>query len=132
MCETWDKNDNVDILDKFKEEWNKDYNSGNINPSGNDIPNSNKTLYTDVSIQIEMDDDPKTTNMVDINPYKYTVDSNPHHQDYNHNPTLPYNPNLVEDNINPLDTPTKVQIEMSVKNSTMEKENFPIGDVWGI
>ncbi|CAC9696402.1 erythrocyte membrane protein 1, PfEMP1, putative [Plasmodium sp. DRC-Itaito] len=77
---------------------------GNINLS-DDIPSSNTTLNTDVSIQIDMD-----TNQVE-----------------NTNP-VDQNPNLVENN-NPLDTPTKVQIEMSVKNNKMVKENFPIGDV---
>ncbi|SPJ08671.1 hypothetical protein PBILCG01_0324100 [Plasmodium sp. DRC-Itaito] len=71
--------------------------------------------------KMDMDDDPKS-----INEFTY-VDSNPHHQ--NHNP----NPNLVENNINPLHTPTKVQIEIDVKNNKMmAKENFPIGDIWDI
>ncbi|SOV82383.1 erythrocyte membrane protein 1, PfEMP1, putative, partial [Plasmodium reichenowi] len=110
-------------------------------PSGklSDIPSSNKTLNTDVSIQIDMDI-PKTTN-------KFTyVDSNPNQVENinpnivgNQNPniTLPSNPNLVG-NPNPVDenptnpNPNHVQIQMSVKNSTMAKEKYPIGDVWGI
>ncbi|CDO63592.1 erythrocyte membrane protein 1, EMP1 [Plasmodium reichenowi] len=132
MCEKWDKNIKVDILNKLNEEWNKDNNnSGNI-PSGEN--NINKMLNSDVSIQIDMDN-PKTTNE-----FTY-VDSNP-------NLTIPSNPNLVENNINPnhqnqnqvgdtnfVDTPTNptnVQIEMSVKNTQMMEENYPIGDVWDI
>ncbi|SOV80431.1 erythrocyte membrane protein 1, PfEMP1, putative [Plasmodium reichenowi] len=78
-------------------------------------------LNTDVSIQIVMNN-PKTTNE-----FTY-VDSNP-------NLVGNTNPNLVE-NINPVDSntpnPTQVQIEMSVKNTQMMEENYPIGDVWDI
>nr|SPJ13387.1 erythrocyte membrane protein 1, PfEMP1, putative [Plasmodium sp. DRC-Itaito] len=104
MCEKWENNH--ERLDKLKEEWEKGYTSGNINPTDN-IPSD-----MDKPNQVE--------------------NTNPHHQDHNHNPTLPYDPNLVENNINPLDTPTMVQIELSVKNGEMVKENFPIGDVWDI
>ncbi|ETW58825.1 hypothetical protein PFMC_05291 [Plasmodium falciparum CAMP/Malaysia] len=77
MCEQW--NNKEEVLDKLKEEWNKDNNSGNINPSGNtpptsDIPSGKQVLNTDVSIQIDMDD-PKTTNE-----FTY-VDSNPNQVD---------------------------------------------------
>nr|AAB60251.1 PfEMP1 variant 1 of strain MC [Plasmodium falciparum] len=82
MCEKWDTNNKKEeLLDKLKEEWNKDNNSGNINPSGNtpptsdipsgkqsDIPSDNNihsdipyVLNTDVSIQIHMDN-PKPIN----------------------------------------------------------------------
>ncbi|SPJ09690.1 erythrocyte membrane protein 1, PfEMP1, putative [Plasmodium sp. DRC-Itaito] len=132
MCEKWHKNDKVDILDKLKEEWDKDNNKHNDIPGNNihsgvptnnirssdiqpsDIPSSNKMLNTDVSIQIDMD-----TNQVE--------NTNPMYQ----------NPNLVENN-NPVDSntphhnPTKVHIELSVINSEMMEENFPIGDVWDI
>ncbi|KOB60485.1 hypothetical protein PFHG_02273 [Plasmodium falciparum HB3] len=100
MCEQW--NNKEELLDKLKEEWNKDNNnSGNINPSDNtpptsdipsgklsdipsdnNIPSSNQILNTDVSIQIDMNN-PKTTNeftYVDSNPNQVDdtyVDSNP-------------------------------------------------------
>ncbi|EWC91182.1 acidic terminal segment protein, partial [Plasmodium falciparum NF54] len=48
MCEKW-KNDN-ERLAKLKEEWENETHSGNTHPS-----DSNKTLNTDVSIQIDMD-----------------------------------------------------------------------------
>nr|SPJ13460.1 erythrocyte membrane protein 1, PfEMP1, putative [Plasmodium sp. DRC-Itaito] len=170
MCQQWENNH--ERLDRLKEEWEKDTNSGNINPSGDNIPSDNipsdipngelsdisngklsdtstgklsdtpnhnnkhsdipYALNTDVSIQIDMDKPYQMENMnpVDQNPLLVEninlVDSN------TLNPTLPYNPNLVENNT-PIPNPTKVQIELSVKNSKMEeKENFPIGDVWGI
>ncbi|SOV78426.1 erythrocyte membrane protein 1, PfEMP1, putative [Plasmodium reichenowi] len=140
MCEKWDKNKKKEeLLDKLKEEWENEthsYNnihsdnitSGNI-PSNNihsdihptDIPSGNKTLNTDVSIQIHMDNNPLDNNIyLDTYPDKYTVDNNP---------------NLVG-NINPVDSntpnPKHVQIEMSVKNTQMMEEKYPIGDVWGI
>ncbi|CDO61730.1 erythrocyte membrane protein 1, EMP1 [Plasmodium reichenowi] len=143
MCEKWDTNNKVDILNHLKEKWENETHSGNKTsgnitptsdipsgklsdiPSGklSDIPSGNKTLNTDVSIQIDMDDDPKNTNE-----FTY-VDSNP-------NLTLPSNPNLVENNINPVDEnppiPNQVQIEMSVKNTQMMEEKYTIGDVWDI
>ncbi|EUR72849.1 hypothetical protein PFBG_02053 [Plasmodium falciparum 7G8] len=62
MCEKW--NNKEELLDKLKEEWNKDNNSGNINPSGNTPPTSDipSGKLSDIpsdnnipSIQIEMD-----------------------------------------------------------------------------
>ncbi|CDO62095.1 erythrocyte membrane protein 1, EMP1, exon 2, partial [Plasmodium reichenowi] len=47
MCEKF-SNNKEELLDKLKEEWNKDNDGGNI-------PNGNRTLNTDVSIEIDMD-----------------------------------------------------------------------------
>ncbi|ETW57993.1 hypothetical protein PFUGPA_00002 [Plasmodium falciparum Palo Alto/Uganda] len=54
MCEQW--NNKEEVLDKLKEEWENETHSGNTHPS-----DSNKTLNTEVSIQIDMNN-PKTTN----------------------------------------------------------------------
>ncbi|EWC78914.1 hypothetical protein C923_00407 [Plasmodium falciparum UGT5.1] len=54
MCEKW--NNKEEVLDKLKEEWENETHSGNTHPS-----DSNKTLNTDVSIQIHMDN-PKPIN----------------------------------------------------------------------
>ncbi|KOB84946.1 hypothetical protein PFDG_00299 [Plasmodium falciparum Dd2] len=85
MCEKW--NNKEEVLDKLKEEWNKDNNNNSGTPSDNttpttgitpptsdntpptsdntpptsDIPSGNHVLNTDVSIQIHMDD-PKPIN----------------------------------------------------------------------
>ncbi|ETW43889.1 hypothetical protein PFNF135_01823 [Plasmodium falciparum NF135/5.C10] len=70
MCEQW--NNKEKVLDKLKEEWNKDNNSGDIHTS-----DSNKTLNTDVSIQIHMDN-PKPKNEfknMDTTPNKSTMDT---------------------------------------------------------
>ncbi|SOV84106.1 erythrocyte membrane protein 1, PfEMP1, putative [Plasmodium reichenowi] len=207
MCEKWDKNNKVDILNKLKEEWENEthsgdkhsnipsnipssdihpsdihsgklsdmhsgklsdtpshnnIHSGNIHPSDipsgklsdtpsdnnihsdihpSDIPSDNNihsdiphVLNTDVSIQIDMDN-PKTTNE-----FTY-VDSNPNQvENQNPNLTLPsnpnfvenINPNLVENPTNPNPKPNHVQIQMSVKNTQMMNEKYPIGDVWDI
>ncbi|CDO61779.1 erythrocyte membrane protein 1, EMP1, partial [Plasmodium reichenowi] len=125
MCEQWDKNNKVEMLDKLKEKWdNETPTSGNKQsdiPSGklSDTPSSNKILNSDVSIQIDMYN-PKTTNE-----FTY-VDSNP-------NLTLPSNPNPVENqNIVDSNTPSHVQIQMSVKNTQMVKEKYTISDMWDI
>ncbi|SPJ08682.1 erythrocyte membrane protein 1, PfEMP1, putative [Plasmodium sp. DRC-Itaito] len=143
MCEKW-SNNKEEILDKLKEKWDKDNNSGNINPSGNDIPSSNKTLSSDVSIQIDMDN-PKTINMVDTNPNNSTMDNIL--DDLDHKFHEPNCYDIYEDDIyydvndehntstvnpNDMEKPTKVQIELTVKNNKLVKENFPLGDVWDI
>ncbi|CDO61910.1 erythrocyte membrane protein 1, EMP1, fragment [Plasmodium reichenowi] len=135
MCEKL-SNNKEEMLDKLKEEWEKDNNIGE-----NTI---NKSLNTDVSIQIHMDDDPKPTNIVDTYPNDSIMDGiiddldqkfhEPHfydiYADYiyydvnDDNNTSPVNPNNM-------DVPSKVQIELDVNKKTI-KENFPIGDVWVI
>ncbi|ETW58048.1 hypothetical protein PFMC_06055, partial [Plasmodium falciparum CAMP/Malaysia] len=68
MCEKW--NTKEELLDKLNEQWNKDNDGG-------DIPNDNKKLNTDVSIQIDMDD-PKPINQfsnMDINVDTPTMDN---------------------------------------------------------
>ncbi|EUR74116.1 hypothetical protein PFBG_01717 [Plasmodium falciparum 7G8] len=70
MCEKL-KNDN-ERLAKLKEEWENETHSGNTHPS-----DSNKTLNTDVSIQIHMDN-PKPKNEfknMDTTPNKSTMDT---------------------------------------------------------
>ncbi|SPJ11395.1 erythrocyte membrane protein 1, PfEMP1, putative [Plasmodium sp. DRC-Itaito] len=128
MCEKWENNH--ERLDKLKEEWENDTYSGKLSdntppttnnkPSGklSDIPSGNHVLNTDVSIKIDMD----TIHVENPNP-------------------MDQKPLLVENNIyvdsntpnsnhqNPVDTPTHVQIEMSVNNGEMVKEKYPIGDI---
>ncbi|SOS81851.1 erythrocyte membrane protein 1, PfEMP1, putative [Plasmodium sp.] len=125
MCEQW--NNKEEVLDKLKEEWNKDNNGGNI-------PNdSNKTLNTDVSIQIHMDN-PKPTNeftnmdtiLEDLEKYNdpyYDVQDD-FYYDVNDHDTSTVDSNNM-------DVPSKVQIEMDV-NTKLVKEKYPIADVWDI
>ncbi|ETW26981.1 hypothetical protein PFFCH_05582 [Plasmodium falciparum FCH/4] len=71
MCEEWDNT--VDILNKLKEEWDSD----KLHTPIDDIPSDNKTLNTDVSIQINMND-PKPMNEftnMDTNPDNFIKDT---------------------------------------------------------
>ncbi|SOS77681.1 erythrocyte membrane protein 1, PfEMP1 [Plasmodium sp. gorilla clade G1] len=77
MCEKWDKN-KMELLDKLKEVWNKENNNNSAKTYNSDNkPSGNKTLNTDVSIQIDMDN-PKTKNEfknMDTTPNKSTMDT---------------------------------------------------------
>ncbi|SCM18894.1 erythrocyte membrane protein 1, PfEMP1, putative [Plasmodium sp.] len=126
MCEQW--NNKEEVLDKLKEEWNKD------NNSGGDIPSdSNKTLNTDVSIQIHMDN-PKPINeftnmdtiLDDLDKYNepyYDVQDDIYYDVHDDDAST------VDSNY--MDVPNKVQIEMDV-NTKLVKEKYPISDVWDI
>ncbi|KNG74130.1 erythrocyte membrane protein 1 [Plasmodium falciparum IGH-CR14] len=151
MCEKWENHH--ERLAKLKEEWENETHSGNTHPS-----DSNKTLNTDVSIQIDMNN-PKTTNeftYVDSNPNQVDdtyVDSNPDNSSmdtiledldkynepyYDVQDDIYYDVNdetpSVEDipmDHNKVDVPSKVQIEMDI-NTKLVKEKYPIADVWDI
>ncbi|KOB89219.1 hypothetical protein PFDG_04769 [Plasmodium falciparum Dd2] len=147
MCEKWENHH--ERLAKLKEKWENETHSGNTHPS-----ESNKTLNTDVSIQIHMDN-PKP-----INEFTY-VDSNPNQVDDTYVDSNPDNSSMdtiledlekynepyydVQDDIyydvndqdvstvdsNNMDVPSKVQIEMDI-NTKLVKEKYPIADVWDI
>ncbi|SOS76919.1 erythrocyte membrane protein 1, PfEMP1, putative [Plasmodium sp. gorilla clade G1] len=134
MCEQWSNKE--DILNKLNEEWNKDNDGGNV-------PSDNRSLNTDVSIQIDMDDGkPKKefTNM-DTNVDTHTMDSilddletynEPFYDIYEDDVYYDVNDdNKTSTDHNNLDVSSKVQIEMDV-NSKLVKEKYPISDVWDI
>ncbi|ETW52318.1 hypothetical protein PFUGPA_05931 [Plasmodium falciparum Palo Alto/Uganda] len=123
MCNTW--NTKEELLDKLNEEWNKDNDGG-------DIPNDNRSLNTDVSIQIDMDDgkpkkefsnmDTILDDMEDDIYYDVNDDENPSVDD------IPMDHNRVE-------VPKKVHVEMKILNNTSNgslEPEFPISDVWNI
>ncbi|SOS76173.1 erythrocyte membrane protein 1, PfEMP1, putative [Plasmodium sp. gorilla clade G1] len=125
MCEQWINKE--DILNKLNEEWNKDNNSGDVSSD------SNKTLNTDVSIQIHMDN-PKPINqfnnidtiLEDLEKYNepyYDVQDDIYYDVNDHDASTVDNNNM--------DIPSKVQIEMDV-NTKLVKEKYPIADVWDI
>ncbi|ETW27242.1 hypothetical protein PFFCH_05326 [Plasmodium falciparum FCH/4] len=134
MCEKWDTNNKVDILNQLKEEWENHNNSGNK-------PSNNKTLSSDVSIQIHMDN-PKPINEftnMDTYPNNSIMDSildeiekynEPYYDFYEDNKPS------VDDNIyvdhNNKDLPTEIHIEMDVNNHKVVKEKYPISDMWDI
>ncbi|KNC35096.1 erythrocyte membrane protein 1 [Plasmodium falciparum RAJ116] len=126
MCEKL-KNDN-ERLAKLKEQWENETHSGNTHPS-----DSNKTLNTDVSIQIHMDN-PKPINqftnmdtiLEDLDKYNepyYDVQDDIYYDVNDHDAST------VDSNA--MDVPSKVQIEMDV-NTKLVKEKYPIADVWDI
>ncbi|KNC35065.1 erythrocyte membrane protein 1 [Plasmodium falciparum RAJ116] len=129
MCEKL-KNDN-ERLAKLKEKWENETHSGDIHTS-----DSNKTLNTDVSIQIHMDN-PKPINqfnnmdtiLEDLDkpfnePYYYDMYDDDIYYDVNDHDTSTVDTNAM-------DVPSKVQIEMDV-NTKLVKEKYPIADVWDI
>ncbi|KOB84817.1 hypothetical protein PFDG_00137 [Plasmodium falciparum Dd2] len=126
MCEKWNKKE--ELLDKLKEEWENETHSGNTHPS-----DSNKTLNTDVSIQIHMDN-PKSINeftnmdtiLEDLEKYNepyYDVQDDIYYDVHDHDASTVDSNNM--------DVPSKVQIEMDV-NTKLVKEKYPIADVWHI
>ncbi|SOS81779.1 erythrocyte membrane protein 1, PfEMP1, putative [Plasmodium sp.] len=134
MCEQWSNKE--DILNKLNEEWNKDN-------DGRNVPIDNRSLNTDVSIQIDMDHGkPKKefTNM-DINVDTPTMDNilddletynEPFYDIYEDDVYYDVNEdNKTSTDHNNLDVSSKVQIEMDV-NSKSVKEKYPISDVWDI
>ncbi|CDO63496.1 erythrocyte membrane protein 1, EMP1 [Plasmodium reichenowi] len=209
MCEKWEKGNKEELLDKLKEEWNKDNNnSGNKNsnipsnipnsdiqtsdipsgklsdtpsdnnihsgnkhsdipsgklsdipsdnnihsdnkpgdiPSGklSDIHSGNKTLNTDVYIQIDMDN-PKPINQfsnMDTNVDTPTMDNMEDDIYYDVNNDDDDNNQLSVDDIPmdhnkvDVDVPKKVHVEMKILNNTSNgslEQQFPISDVWNI
>ncbi|KNC36563.1 erythrocyte membrane protein 1 [Plasmodium falciparum RAJ116] len=142
MCEQW--NNKEDILNKLNEQWNKDNDGG-------DIPNDNKKLNTDVSIQIDMDDPKgkKELSNMDTNVDTPTMDNilddletcNEPFYDiyeddiyYDVNDENPFVDNIPMDH-NKVDVPKKVHVEMKILNNTFNgslEQEFPISDVWNI
>ncbi|KNG74539.1 erythrocyte membrane protein 1 [Plasmodium falciparum IGH-CR14] len=129
MCEKWENHH--ERLAKLKEEWENETHSGNIHTS-----DSNKTLNSDVSIQIHMDN-PKPINqfnnmdtiLEDLDkpfnePYYYDMYDDDIYYDVHDHDTSTVDSNNM-------DVPSKVQIEMDI-NTKLVKEKYPIADVWDI
>ncbi|SOV75058.1 erythrocyte membrane protein 1 (PfEMP1), exon 2, putative [Plasmodium reichenowi] len=123
MCEKWKKNNKVEILDKLKEEWNKD------NNKHNGENNINKMLNIDVSIQIDMDNPKSINEFTNMDTYtdKYIMDTIMiYNYDVDHNKQSPDN-----NNNNNTDVLSKVQIEMDVVNNKKEifEDEYIISDM---
>ncbi|SOV78425.1 erythrocyte membrane protein 1, PfEMP1, putative [Plasmodium reichenowi] len=133
MCEQWSNKE--DILNKLKEKWDNETNSDDT------LPSSNKTLNTDVSIQIDMDN-PKTKNEfknMDTTPNKSTMDNilddlKKYNEPYNYDFYKNDKPSVDDNNVhhNNKDLPTEIHIEMDVNNHKVVKEKYPIADIWNI
>ncbi|EWC75620.1 hypothetical protein C923_03710 [Plasmodium falciparum UGT5.1] len=142
MCEKW--NNKEDILNKLNEEWDKDN-------DGINVPSDNRSLNTDVSIQIDIDenkgkkefsnmdtnvDTPTMDNILDdletCNEPFYDIYEDDIYYDVNdENPSV----DDISMDHNRVDVPKKVHVEMKILNNTstgsLEPE-FPISDVWNI
>ncbi|SOV78732.1 erythrocyte membrane protein 1, PfEMP1, putative [Plasmodium reichenowi] len=131
MCEQW--NNKEDILNKLNEQWNKDN-------DGDNVENDNRSLNTNVSIEIDMDnpkpinqfsnmdtkvDTPTMDNMEDDIYYDVNDDDNQPSVD-----DIPMDHNKVD-----VDIPKKVHVEMKILNNISKsslEQQFPISDVWNI
>ncbi|EUT66520.1 hypothetical protein PFAG_06131 [Plasmodium falciparum Santa Lucia] len=156
MCEKLKNKE--DILNKLKEEWNKENNNNSAKTYNSDNkPSHNHVLNTDVSIQIDMDN-PKTKNEItnmDTNPDKSTIDTilddlekynEPYYYDF-YKDDIYYDVNdddktsmddiyVDHNNVtsNNMDVPTKMHIEMNIVNNKKKifEEEYPISDIWNI
>ncbi|KNG75470.1 erythrocyte membrane protein 1 [Plasmodium falciparum IGH-CR14] len=138
MCEKWENHH--ERLAKLKEEWENETHSGNTHPS-----DSNKTLNTDVSIQIHMDNPKPINEFTNMDTYPNNSSMDTILEDLDKPFNEPYYYDMYDDDIyydvndhdtstadsNNMDVPSKVQIEMDVNNKLV-KEKYPIADVWDI
>ncbi|KNC35079.1 erythrocyte membrane protein 1 [Plasmodium falciparum RAJ116] len=142
MCNTW--NTKEELLDKLNEQWNKDNDGGNV-------PSDNHVLNTDVSIEIDIDENKgkKEFSNMDINVDTPTMDNilddletynEPFYDIYEDDVYYDVNDeNPSMDDIsmdhNKVDVPKKVHVEMKILNNTSNgslEPEFPISDVWNI
>ncbi|CAD49096.1 erythrocyte membrane protein 1, PfEMP1 [Plasmodium falciparum 3D7] len=144
MCEKWEKHNKEELLDKLNEQWNKDN-------DGINVPSDNRSLNTDVSIQIDMDenkgkkefsnmdtnvDTPTMDNILDdletCNEPFYDIYEDDIYYDVNdENPSV----DDIPMDHNKVDVPKKVHVEMKILNNTSNgslEPEFPISDVWNI
>ncbi|EUT87652.1 hypothetical protein PFAG_01976, partial [Plasmodium falciparum Santa Lucia] len=122
ICENWGKKE--DILNKLKEEWNKDNDVGHI-------PNDNKMLNTDVSIEIDMDDPKGKKEFTNMDTILDDIEDDIYYDVNDENPSVD---NIPMDH-NKVDVPKKVHVEMKILNNTSNgslEPEFPISDVWDI
>ncbi|KOB85264.1 hypothetical protein PFDG_00700 [Plasmodium falciparum Dd2] len=122
MCEMW--NNKEELLDILNEQWNKDNNSG-------DIPNDNKTLNTDVSIQIDIDENKGKKEFSNMDTILDNIEDDIYYDVNDENPSVD---NIPMDH-NKVDVPKKVHVEMKIHNNTFNgslEPEFPISDVWNI
>ncbi|EWC77521.1 hypothetical protein C923_01798 [Plasmodium falciparum UGT5.1] len=156
MCEKLKNKE--DILNKLKEEWNKENNNNSAKTYNSDNkPSHNHVLNTDVSIQINMDN-PKTKNEItnmDTNPDKSTTDTilddlekynEPYYYDFYEDDIIYHDVDVEKSSMddiyvdhnnvtsNNMDVPTKMHIEMNIVNNKKKifEEEYPISDIWNI
>ncbi|EWC88798.1 hypothetical protein PFNF54_02406 [Plasmodium falciparum NF54] len=122
ICENWGKKE--DILNKLNEQWNKDNDGG-------DIPNDNKKLNTDVSIQIDMDETKGKKEFSNMDTILDDMEDDIYYDVNDENPSV----DDIPMDHNKVDVPKKVHVEMKILNNTSNgslEQQFPISDVWNI
>ncbi|CDO61742.1 erythrocyte membrane protein 1, EMP1 [Plasmodium reichenowi] len=145
MCEKWENHH--ERLAKLKEKWDNETPTSGNKHSDNIPSDTNKTLNTNVSIEIDMDN-PKRINQfsnMDINPDNSSMDKptmdnmeddiyyDVNDDDDNNQPSvddIPMDHNKVD-----VDVPKKVHVEMKILNNISKsslEQQFPISDVWNI
>ncbi|ETW39373.1 hypothetical protein PFNF135_06237 [Plasmodium falciparum NF135/5.C10] len=132
MCNTW--NTKEELLDKLNEQWNKEKDGGNV-------PSDNRSLNTNVSFEIDMDENKgkKEFSNMDTNVDTPTMDTilDDMEDDIYYDVNDDENP-FVDDipmDHNKVDVPKKVHVEMKILNNTFNgslEPEFPISDVWNI
>ncbi|KNC35066.1 erythrocyte membrane protein 1 [Plasmodium falciparum RAJ116] len=125
MCEKW--NTKEELLDKLNEQWNKD------NDGGGDIStsNGNKRLNTDVSIQIDIDENKGKKEFSNMDTILDDIEDDIYYDVNDENPSV----NDIPMDHNKVDVPKKVHVEMKILNNTSNgslEQEFPISDVWNI
>nr|AAQ73929.1 erythrocyte membrane protein 1 [Plasmodium falciparum] len=126
MCNMW--NTKEGLLEKLNEQWNKD------NDVGGDISssNGNKTLNTDVSIQIDMDETKGKKEFTNMDTILDNIEDDIY---YDVNDDEKPSVNDISMDHNKVDVPKKVHVEMKILNNTSNgslEQQFPISDVWNI
>ncbi|ETW15068.1 hypothetical protein PFFVO_06022, partial [Plasmodium falciparum Vietnam Oak-Knoll (FVO)] len=122
MCNTW--NTKEELLDKLNEQWNKDNNSG-------DIRSDNHVLNTDVSIQIDIDENKGKKEFRNMDTILDDIEDDIYYDVYDENPSV----DDIPMDHNKVDVPKKVHVEMKILNNTSNgslEPEFPISDVWNI
>ncbi|KOB84854.1 hypothetical protein PFDG_00175 [Plasmodium falciparum Dd2] len=125
MCDKW--NTKEELLDKLNEQWNKD------NDVGGDIStsNGNKTLNTNVSIEIDMDETKGKKEFSNMDTILDNIEDDIYYDVNDENPSM----DDIPMDHNKVDVPKKVHVEMKILNNTFNgslEPEFPISDVWNI
>ncbi|ETW14974.1 hypothetical protein PFFVO_06113 [Plasmodium falciparum Vietnam Oak-Knoll (FVO)] len=122
ICENWGKKE--DILNKLKEEWEQDNNSG-------DIRSDNHVMNTNVSIEIDIDENKGKKEFSNMDTILDDMEDDIYYDVNDENPSV----NDIPMDHNKVDVPKKVHVEMKILNNTFNgslEPEFPISDVWNI
>ncbi|ETW57196.1 hypothetical protein PFUGPA_00683 [Plasmodium falciparum Palo Alto/Uganda] len=118
MCEQW--NNKEDILNKLNEQWNKEKDGGNV-------PSDNRSLNTNVSFEIDMDENKGKKEFRNMDTILDNIEDDIYYDVNDENPSV-YDISMDH---NKVDVPKKVHVEMKILNNTSNgslEQEFPISD----